>query len=70
MLPVWIQRLLGGRPMVCLGPDFRDVVSGRVVYQFIDCRGRLFMANDRWGWGRVRCGRETCTVEQEPTRHP
>jgi len=53
-----VQKLLGGRPMVMVTPSFRDVVSGKMVYDFIDVHGRMWMANTRWGWGRVRKGQD------------
>jgi hypothetical protein len=54
MPPIWLQKLLFGRPMLETGYRFKDLVSGREVLQFIDCWGRLWMAHSRWGAGRVR----------------
>jgi hypothetical protein len=53
-----VQKLLGGRPMITVTPSRKDVVSGKIVYDFVDVYGRMWMANTRWGWGRVRKGQD------------
>jgi hypothetical protein len=55
ILPRW---LTGGRPMKRLRiGEFRDVVSGKMVYYFRDRYGRGWMANGSWSWFRVRAPR-------------
>ena len=44
---------------------FFDRVVSKPVYRYIDCSGRMWMAFSRWGWGRVRCGREATQVVPE-----
>jgi hypothetical protein len=62
---IWLQKLLGGRPMLQVGENFRDKVLGKMVYDFIDCYGRMWLANDRWSFDRQRKGSEVVTVERE-----
>jgi hypothetical protein len=62
-MPIWLQKLLGGRPMTRVGYSFTDTVSHKRVYDFIDCYGRLFHAEDRWGIGRVQKGHDMVLVE-------
>lgn len=54
MPPIWLQKLFLGRPMVQIGHCFIDKVSGKEVLQFIDCWGRLWLAESRWSAFRVR----------------
>jgi hypothetical protein len=62
-MPIWMQRLLGGRPMMKVGYSFTDVVSGKRVYDWIDCFGRLWHSTNGWGWGRVQKGEGIALVE-------
>jgi len=55
-MPIWLQWLLGGRPMVQIEESFRDKVSHKMVYHFLDCRGRMWLANTRWSFFRQRMG--------------
>lgn len=57
-MPIWLQKLLGGRPMIFVGDSFRDVVSGKMVCDFIDCKGRMWLANTRWSFFRTRKGQD------------
>lgn len=54
--------------MITVTPSFRDVVSGKMVYDFVDVYGRMWMANDRWGWGRVRKGQDWDDQKKEAER--
>lgn len=48
--------MLGGRPMVLLERNiFIDVISGEEVSRWLDKKGRVWMATNKWGWFRVRC---------------
>lgn len=49
-----IRVALRGRQMDREGLAFRDVVSGRPVYYFVDAFGRRWMAEHRWARFRVR----------------
>lgn len=43
-----------GLPMRRDGGGFRDVVSGRMVYSWVDTKGRKWLAHHRWDLiGRV-----------------
>lgn len=43
----------GGRPMQCEGFAFTDLVSGEMVYYWVDKLGRRWMAHGRWSLFRV-----------------
>jgi len=49
-----LYKIFGGRPMAYLGFNFTDIVSGKPVNNYRDKFGRLWMAENRWGWFRVR----------------
>jgi len=49
----WVKKLLGGRPMQYLRSGFIDIVTKEPVNYYMDMFGRVWMANDRWGWFRV-----------------
>lgn len=49
-----LARLLGGRPMMCEGFAFTDLVSGRSVYYWRDRLGRPWLAESAWASFRVR----------------
>lgn len=55
-IPLWLQRLLNGRPMIVVQPSFVDKVSGKTVFRCIDLFGRLWQANGRWSFFRLRVG--------------
>jgi hypothetical protein len=62
-LPIFVQKLLGGRPMLVCQPTFVDRVSGKTVYDCIDAYGRMWQANGPWSFFRCRKGddwREEC----------
>lgn len=48
-----VVRLTFGRPMKYQRQLFRDVVGGNMVNEYIDYKGRVFMANHPWSWFRV-----------------
>ncbi len=50
-----VSKILGGRPMICMGYHFTDIVSGKPVYKFIDKLGRIWMAEHKWARFRVEC---------------
>jgi len=62
-MPIWLQKLLGGRPMTRVCYSFTDTVSHKRMYDYIDCFGRLWHAEDRWGLGRVEKGEGIALVE-------
>ena len=45
--------ITGGRPMICDGRAFTDIVSGKPVYYFIDLFGRRWLAEHKWAFFRV-----------------
>ena len=45
--------ITGGRPMVCGGHAFIDIVSRKSVYYFIDFFGRQWLAEHKWAFFRV-----------------
>lgn len=62
-LRLWtlLNKITGGRPMICLGTLFTDVVSGRPVRHYMDGFGRHWMAEGPWDSFRV----ERSTTEAE-----
>jgi hypothetical protein len=46
--------LTGGRPMVKIGYAFTDVVSGKPVFYYKDYLNRYWIAENSWGFFRVR----------------
>lgn len=58
MLRLLMQKLLGGRPMLSVDKYFVDVVAHKPVFRFIDCFGRMWMANTRWSFFRQRIGQD------------
>jgi hypothetical protein len=61
-----LDKILDGRPMKQIEPrgnlrymPFRDVVSGKMVWYWEDRMGRVWLAEDRWGWFRMlaKCGK-------------
>ena len=46
--------LTGARPMIKLGYAFTDMLSGARVYDFVDQKGRLWLATDRWSIFRMK----------------
>lgn len=47
--------MLGGRPMFLMERGvFTDKFSGESVNRYLDLKGRLWLATNRWGWFRVR----------------
>jgi hypothetical protein len=46
--------MIGGRPMYLLEYCFTDVVSGERVCKWLDRKGRIWLAVNRWGWFRVK----------------
>lgn len=48
-----MKRLLGGRPMRCLGYAFTDKVSGRTVFYWRDRLNRDWLAEGAWSLFRV-----------------
>lgn len=62
---MWLQRLLGGRPMVAIGVVFFHRDAGKMVYEFIDCRGRMWMAYSPWSKFRVRIGYDYWDAERK-----
>ena len=51
---VLLIKITGGRPMIYLGFNFRDVVSGESVNDYQDKLGRYWLATSRWAIFRVR----------------
>lgn len=54
-------RITGGRPMKQIDPNgriqympFCDVVSGKMVWYWLDGLNKIWMAENKWGWFRVR----------------
>lgn len=47
------MRLLGGRPMQCLGFAFTDTVANRPVHYWRDSLGRHWLAFNAWSLFRV-----------------
>lgn len=54
-------KCLGGRPMQFICFSFQDTVSGKPVNYYKDCFNRYWMANDKWGWFRVKT--DKCSAE-------
>jgi hypothetical protein len=46
----FLKRLKSKYTMTYSRSLFRDTVSGRMVNEYTDCYGYLFMANSRLGW--------------------
>jgi len=51
----YINKVLNGRPMICIEYYFTDVVTGEPVYKYMDRLGNIWMATNKWGWFRVKC---------------
>ncbi len=51
---VKLIELTGGRPMIFIGYNFTDKVSGLAVNDYQDRLGRIWMANSKWSLFRVR----------------
>jgi len=49
----FLYKITGGRPMKVIRLLFRDIVSGKNVFEFEDKFGRKWMANHKWGLFRV-----------------
>lgn len=54
VLKTILNYLLGGRPMTFKCLAFTDLVNGHPVNYYQDTFGRQWMAQDRWGWFRVK----------------
>lgn len=68
-MPLWLNRLLGGRPMALTNDlGFRDRVSGKMVGFYIDVFGRYWMAESRWGWFRVETGMNSAEEASRVTK--
>jgi hypothetical protein len=52
MIPIWLQMLLGGRPMVRVQRAYNK------VNYYIDCYGRLWFARRSWSIFRSQSGME------------
>ena len=52
-IKMFFRHFTGGRPMICDGHAFIDIVSGKPVYHFIDLFGRHWLAEHRWAFFRV-----------------
>jgi hypothetical protein len=48
------MKIFGGRPMVKIGSLFFDHIEGKEVNLYKDSLGRLWMANHKWSWFRVK----------------
>jgi len=49
------MKILGHRPMTKLDKvGFMDIVTGYMVNYYVDKIGREWMANNKWGWFRVK----------------
>lgn len=55
MTPLWLQKMLGGRPMLLVEKAYSDRGA---VYYFIDCFGRLWFAKRSWSVFRSQSGME------------
>lgn len=58
--------LTGGRPMIKLGYAFTDFLSGEKYYDFIDQKGRLWVANGKWSLTRMKDSEEI-SKQRRPT---